>query len=484
MTTGVRQLAVLLVTTVQTLVVAQVLGPSGFGTYAIVIILSMMAAVCTPGFLAVAAREVPHFSALGDMDAVRRVTNHAFCGELAVAALWSVVAAVVAVAQGSKDILIYLGWVAASILPNRLLACYQLLAYRDKAFEFQSRCTLVVSLVTAALAIGLVSLIGVSAPLLAPVAGAIGGIIVARSRYRLDLRWRDLSAPELRRLARVGLPMAGLGVFSANNGLQRWGERWLLNVYLGAPQVGIYAFFGWITMAIYSLFGSVLQTVQPHVHELAARNIQQNIASILRASAIVTIAAAVTIGAAAAALPGLIDSLLPAYSGHRDILRLQLAATFVSCIYWVPAILMGTVRVNAQSRYLLFWALAVVASLFCSYLLLAAGFGLVSAAWGYLLSQLILAVATFDYLRRDLQLGRDDMLAYVRDMAWPLLNVFSALALLTWAESAVANHSSNIGDLVSALASGIAYLVLCAPSIILLERRTGFLRRPTGPQSD
>lgn len=484
MTTGFRQIAVLLVTTAQTLVVANVLGPSGFGTYAIVIVLSMMAAVCTPGLLAVATREVPHFSALGDMDAVRRVTNHAFCGELTVAGLWTMVAALVAMAQDSREILIYLGWVAASILPNRLLACYQLLAYRDKAFEFQSRCALVVALVTAVLAIGLVPYLGISAPLLAPVVGAIAGIIVARSRFQLDLRWRDLSAAELRRLARIGLPMAGLGVFSANNGLQRWGERWLLNAYLGAPQVGIYAFFGWITMAIYSLFGSVLQTVQPHVHELAARNIKQNIASILKASAIVTIAAAVTIGAAAAMLPSLIDSLLPAYSGHRDILWLQLAATFASCIYWVPAILMSTVRVNAQSRYLLFWALAVAASLFCSYMLLAAGFGLVSAAWGYLLSQLILAVATFDYLRRDLQLGRDNVAEYVNAIAWPMLNVASALALLAWAEAAIASRNPNIGELVLALSSGIAYLILCAPSIVLLERRTGFLRRSRGSQLD
>ncbi len=477
MATGLVQVAILLVTAIQTLIVARALGPSGFGTYAIVTILSLMAAACTPGFLAVATREIPHFSALGDQDAVCRVTNHAFCGELAVAGLWTMITALVAMIQGSREISIYLAWVAVSILPTRFLAFYQLRAYGDKNFIFMSRCSLVVSMVTAVLAIGLVPYLGVSAPLLAPTGGAIAGILVARTTFRLNLRFRDLSAIELRRLARIGLPMAGLAVFSANNGLQRWGERWLLNAYLGAPQVGIYAFFGWITMAVYSLFGSVLQTVQPHLHELTAKDIQQSIPSIFRASAIITIAAAVTIGAAAAVLPRLVDSLLPEYSGHRDVLLLQLAATFVSCIYWVPAILMSTVRVNAQTAYLLFWALAVGASLLCSYLLLISGFGLVSTAWGYLLSQLTLAVATYYYLRWDLQLRRANVALYVRDLAWPILNVAFALVLLVWMDSFIASLTSSIEELTLALLTGIIYLILCAPSIFWLERRTGFLRR-------
>lgn len=473
---GTRQVIGLVLVTLQTLFAARYLGPAGFGTFAIISVLSMMASVGNLGYLAAASRELPHYRATGDAAREKTTLNHTAIGELGIAVLWTLVILAVAAFQDNRDLQVFLALVALSVVPAKLLAIYQLMAYVDKDFELQSRASLIVSAVTAGLVIALVWKFNLYIVLLAPVVASSIGVLAYRHKYRIDLVPADLRRDEFLRLAKIGLPMTGLAVVSSNNGLQRWAERTLIASYAGTAALGIYAFFSWITMAMYSMFGGVLQALQPHVYELLSKELDDTEVGRYLIKPIWTIIALalLAIGGASVILPDIIALLLPEYLPGIPVLNVLLFATLIGCMYWIPGIMMSATRFDAQFFYFVAWCIAIAISVCVAVLMLRMDNGIMSLAVAYLVSQIILLALTFARLWRFLFPTARAFLSLLKELVVPVINVAIAVIVISMIGTRVIPATTAASDLLLIVAGkAIVFILLSIPTALILETKTG-----------
>jgi len=473
---GMRQLLVLGLTIGQSLYAAQYLGPQGFGTYGLVTILTLAAAIVTPGFLSAAARELPHHRSLGDEFQARAVVRHMVLGEMAMALLWTIVILVFALTREDPNLHLLLLIAAASVIPAKLASVYQVLAICDTAFAFQARVEVIRTVLTAVLVIGGISYLGLPLLLAAPIAGSLLAAVLYGRRYVLFDGLRQWRREEFVRLARIGLPMAGLNVVSGNAGAQRWLERLLIQQRLGTESVGLYTFASWVALQLLTMLGSIAQAIQPHLYDILARNmdVERVRHSLARPVWLMTMVAALFLGGTSCVLPYLIHALVPAYMPALPSLQVLQLGVFLSAAYWIPAIVLYSVRVNGQTYYFLIWTLAVALSAVVAWAALVGGHGLVWVAWGFVASQLLLLVLTFRRVSPWLFPGQGDMSDFLRSLALPLLNVVLALV--------VAHVSSSLwpvdgawSSAISALAAASIYVVLSVPAVLVMVRRSGLL---------
>lgn len=476
MAVGLRQVLVLGLTIGQNLYAAKFLGPQGFGTYALVTVLTLAAAVVTPGFLSAAARELPHYRSLGEKDREQAVLRHTLLGEMGVALLWTLAILSFALFQTDTTLQTLLLIAAASVIPAKLASFYQMLAICDKAFTFQARVEVLRTSLGALLIIGGVAHWGLPLLLAAPIVASVLAVLLYGRRYVLSWRWREARMEEFLRLGRIGLPMAGLNVVSGNAGAQRWIERLLIQQRLGTESVGLYSFAAWVAMQLLTLLGSVAQAIQPYLYDIMAKNLsdQQARQSLARPVWLMILVSALFMGAANCALPAFLAALLPDYLPALPALQVLLLGSFLSAVYWIPALILYSVRVNGQTYYFIAWCWAVLLSALVAWLALYYGGGLQWVAWGFLASQVLMTLLTFHRVRTKLFPRDGDFAAFLRSLGWPLLNVLLALLVAVGVGELWAPQGLWF-QLGLALAQALGFLLLCLPAMWLAVRHTGLL---------
>lgn len=476
-TLGGRQAVGLGLTVLQNIYAAKHLGPEGFGVYAIVTILSMMAAVGNLGYLGAAARELPHHRGLKDAAAAAAVLNHTATGELLIALIWTAAIVAAALLQQDGETLILLLLVAASVLPAKFAALYQVVAYAEKEFAIQSSIELGRTVVATSVVLILVPYWGVKAVLGAPVASSLFAVWLYRKHYCLNLDVRQIRKSELVRLAKIGLPVTGLNIVSGSAGLQRWCERTLIQVHLGTSSLGIYAFAAWVATQLLAIFGVVLQAIQPHIYELLSRDLDHVDVRryLLRPMRTIVLAAAFAVGALATTLPDVILALLPEYATSIAALQVLLAATFVSAASWLPAVVLNAARFNGQLFYLGAWTISVVVSIALAVVLLLTDGGLIGVAVGYLVSQVIVIVMLFRRLSTFLFPERGDLVSFFRDLFLPSVNVIAAVTVIHVLDQLAGGPSTGWVALAVAAAKGVGFTVLCTPMLVDMERQYGLV---------
>ncbi len=479
LTLGGAQVLVLGLTALQTLVAARHLGPQGFGVFALVVVLMTMAALGTPGFLGAAYRELPHLRSIGDTAAERRVFCHTVWGELGFASAWAAGIAAYALTRADAESTKLLLLAAGTVLPAKLYLLCQLRAYMEKDFRLQAGADMVRALVSATLVCSLVWTLDVRALLIAPLVANCAGVWRYRRHYHFDLGGSGrLQWAEFRRLARIGLPITGLNVVAGSTGLQNWGERLMLGGLVGTTAVGVYAFFGWIVLTVLGLFASLMQVLRPHLYELMSRefSVAERRRYLVLPTWAVSASAMIMLGGCAAVLPDLIRALLPQYAEGIAVMYLLLAATVASCMFWVPVIVINSARVDGQFSHFLTWCAAVLLSLAVDYLLLVAGAGLAGVACGYLLCQCIVLGMCMWRVKDHMFGGWRELAALFSSLALPAANAVAAALALIWLDpSTGAGLPSPAWPFLSAGIKGALFLVLCLPTLVVIERRTQIL---------
>ncbi len=474
----------MVVTAVQTLVAAGYLEPEGFGTFAIVSVAAMMASICGPGFIAAAYREVPHYQSIGDEEKVRIIINHVACGELVIAAAWSFAIAIFALAQGDAQSLPLLMIVAVSVIPSKLVSVYQLLAYRVKDFDLQSRVDMARAIITALLVIAFIWNLGIVIVLLAPiVANAVGAGLYAR-KYPLSPAPTQLLMVEFSRLAGIGLPLTGVNIVNSMSGLQRWAERVLIQVFVGTSALGVYALFSWVALSLMTLTGSVIQALQPHLYDVMSRTLSEKEIEtyLLRPMRALTVGGALLFGVCSVVLPDLVAAFLSPYAEGVLVMQCLLFAAYLNCVYWVPAIMIFSVRFDGLIYY--FWActIGVLISIISATALLYAGTGALAVAIGFALSQTVVGTLTVARLWRYLFPASSMASRFFSSLLGPLLNVVAAIIAVHFLSSLLNLPSEPIVFyLFAACGKGVAFLAICIPAIVMLERTTGIYREHIQP---
>jgi len=473
---GGRQAAGMFFSAIQTLIAARYLEPAGFGTFAIVSTAAMMASICGPGLLGAGFREVPHHQSLGNAKMAESVINHAAFGELAVAMAWAAGIAAFSVFQDNKQLLPMLMIVAISVVPAKIVGIFQLVAYREKNFDLQSKVDLSRAGITALLVIALIQPLGIYIVLLAPIlANLIGAALYAR-RYRLALNVRGLRVAEFARLARIGLPITGANIVNSMSGLQRWAERLLIHSFLGIAMLGVFAFANWIALTVMTLAGSIMQSIQPHIYDVMSRDLDEKEiqAYLLRPMWSFAIGGAILFGLCAATLPDLVAGFLAPYAIGIPIMQCLLFAAYLNCVFGIPTIMIYSVSFNGQSFAFLACSIGVLASIIGAATLMYFGMGAIAAAIGFVTSQLLVGALTlarvWKYLFPQFAVGR----YFFGSMIAPLMNIVVAIVVIHYCSSLSAPlPESWYFHVFVALIKGTAFLVLTIPATVALERKTG-----------
>jgi O-antigen/teichoic acid export membrane protein len=462
---------------VQNVYAAKHLGPEGFGVYAIVTILSMMAAVGNFGYLGAAARELPHYRSLDDDAAAAAVLNHTAIGELVIALIWTTVILCIALLQRDPETSLLLLLVAASVVPNKLAALYQVIAYAEKEFGVQSTIELGRTFLATILVLLLIPPIGIAAVLGAPVVSSLLAVWLYRRHFRLDLNLRGTNRSEFIRLAKIGLPVTGLNIVSGSAGVQRWAERSLIQLHLGTASLGMYAFSAWVVTQLLAIMGVVMQAVQPHVYELLSRDLDTEEVKryLLRPMRTIALCAALVVGLLVAMLPDIISAVLPEYAPGIPVLHVLLVATFCSAVSWLPSVVLYAARFNGQLYYLGAWTIAVAVSVVLAFVLLAMDGGLIGVAVGYLVSQVIVMVMVYRRLGSFLFPAGGDLSDFIRGLALPVANVAAAIAAVHIVDRIAGWPPVGTAGLLLAGAKGLGFTIFCTPTLLAMERRYGIL---------
>jgi O-antigen/teichoic acid export membrane protein len=368
--------------------------------------------------------------------------------------------------------------VAASVVPAKLAAIYQVFALCDKAFWLQARIELIRCCFVTALVLAGVQKGGLVAVLGAPVLGSLLVIFLYRRHYSLGLRGVKLRYAEFLRQARIGLPITGLNVVSGNAGLQRWLERVLIQSSFGTASLGVYAFAAWVASQLLAMLGAVAQAIQPHLYDLLAQELTSDEARrrLVRPTWLMSVAAAVFLGAVASVLPNAIEAIVPEYKSCLPALQVLIAATFLSAVFWIPALILYSVRLNGQGSYFVFWTAAVAISIAIAAVALAYGGGVIWVAWGYLVSQGVVLVLTFRRVAQLLFPEKGDAIDFVKSLFLPIVNAL--LAVL--ATQAISMPLDVMPDevwalLIMAAVKGALFCLLCLPTLYVIERRIGLM---------
>ena len=473
-----------MIAAIQTLIAANYLEPRGFGTFAIVSIAAMMASICGPGFLGAASREVPHYRSLGNEEKARSVINHVAYGELAVAVGWTAAIAIFSLVQDNTQLAPLLLIVAISVVPAKAIGVFQLLAYREKNFDLQSKVDLSRAVVTALLVISLIWVFGIYIVLLAPVVANLIGTALYARKYRLAFDVKALRMAEFTRLAGIGLPITGANIVNSMSGLQRWAERLLVHSFLGMSALGIYAFSNWIALTLMTLSGSIMQALQPHVYDVMSRGLdEKEIQSyLLRPMWVFAIGGALLFGFCAAMFPDLVAGFLAPYASGIPVMQCLLFAAYLNCIYWVPAIMIYAVSFNGQFYYFLICSIGVLVSVLAAAALLHAGMDALAVAIGFVLSQLLVGCLTFARVWQYLFPAPGAALRFFGSMVVPLLNVSIAIVAIHYYSGLLASLPGSWSvHLLAAAGKGMAFLAISIPAIALLERKTGIYREHLQP---
>jgi hypothetical protein len=157
-------------------------------------------------------------------------------------------------------------------------------------------------------------------------------------------------------------------------------------------------------------------------------------------------------------------------------LQVLIAATFLSAVFWIPALILYSVRLNGQASYFLFWTAAVAISIAIATVALAYGGGLIWVAWGYLASQGIVLALTFRQVAPLMFPEKGDAIDFVKGLFLPVLNVVVALLatqVVTIQPEVIS--SGVLALLVIAAVKGFLFFLLCLPTFYLIERRIGLV---------
>jgi O-antigen/teichoic acid export membrane protein len=377
---GLRVWNVLLALTT-TYVTAGVLGHRGFGVLAAVALIPQLAVYGSAGWEYAITRELPHLRAAGEHERAERARATAFTAELGVTLLWMIAAAGAALWVESADARLALLLGAISLAVGKLTRLFVIDAFVEKDFRIQARVGMIVAVATAAFQILAAWRYGPIAAFGGMVAANAIGVAVYWAVRGLRLR-PQLDGPELRRLTRIGLPMAVLALLSGTTGATAYIERTFIGGFAGVAILGLYAFGMSVNNYLIAFVGDFSRTYQPHLLEALARpaDRRQLHTWTSKPALGVSLLAAAVGSVILAVMPLVIRTVLPAYEPVIAVLPVLMIAGLANCLTYVPGMLLNSSFANRQSFYTALWAAGTAAYAVLLWAGLRAGGGLMAAA--------------------------------------------------------------------------------------------------------
>ncbi|MBI4596972.1 MAG: hypothetical protein HY737_01040 [Candidatus Omnitrophica bacterium] len=459
-----RRVWSLILSIVTSYVVARALGPSQYGALAIWTLIPSLALFGGVGWDQAARRELSHLRGRGDLEAARRVRNTVYVAELALASCWAVVAIVVAVIVPRWSMRCGVLVSAAGMIIAKLNQLYVLDAFVEKNFPLQAKVEATVATVGAALKMAAAAFFGALGTLTSTVLATLFGVWLYSRSQRLCLT-PSIDWAELKRLTRIGWPLALATLLSSTSGLMIYLQRSLIGSLGGMEMLGLVVFASSLVTMLISFLGDCLQAYQPHLLEALGKtpSREEIVAWMVKPSVALAYGTAIVGSCLLALLPGLITLCLPRYAALIPWLPLFFMEAFLWCVATLPATFLASAFANQQWYYMRIWAVAVALFGAALWVMLRRGWGLAAAPVAGIVAALAVAALTvwkaYAYYIDDWRIA----LAHLTEQLLPLLYV---LAVHAGAYGLMAAGRLTVWWLIP-----LTVAVSCAPLLWLAERR-------------
>jgi len=420
-----RRITNLFIGLLQAYFTVRFLGPENYGVLAIIGMVPMIAGYLNLGWLSVVMREIPHYRGVGDVEAEIRLRNNAFSVELLMTAVCVVVSLTIAlfyVYLNRWDIALLLILAAVALIPQKLLSLYNVRNFYEKDFRLQTKVDVYRQLVASVLIIGTVWKYGIYSVLIVPILADILCVFYYRTQTSLNFTF-SLQKPELKRMTKIGIPLAITTLLSSEGGVLKMIERTLLAMYVPLKAVGYYAFAAKICGYFMQLLQDATSAFQPHLYENLGRenSIRVKQQFILKPTRILFYAFGIFMGSALFVLPSVIAIILPRYIESILIMKILLIANYITHVTAVNRIILYSVVMNKQVYYSLIWAVTIVVFSICSYMAVLNGYGATGIAISLLISYTTLNILTFCKTFPFYLKGKKDYLLLVMEMIIPIM---------------------------------------------------------------
>ena len=373
--------------------VARLLGPAQFGLLAIFMLIPSLATYGSLGWDQGVMRELLHFQGRGDIHAAQRARATAYTAELILAGVW--VAVILAIAWGFiRDPTARTGLLlgAGGVLVAKLTQLCLVNAIVAKDFTLQVRAGMASATAGAMLKVAAAWWFGVVAVFAGMLAAELLGLWVYwRARpLRFPL---TLNASELRRLTRIGVPLALLTLLSGTTALTAYLSRSILGGLAGFEVLGLYVFASGLGCYLTGFVRDGIAAYRPHLLEGLANASDRAAVFQLMAKPAVTVAYATAVGGSCmlAFLPAFINLTLPRFVPIIPLLPVFFFGAFLTCVVHLPGLLLSSAFANQQAFYTKCWAAAVGVSAALLWTFTRWGWGLTGAAWASLALPLCVA---------------------------------------------------------------------------------------------
>jgi lipopolysaccharide exporter len=395
---SVARVAVLALSVLQSIILAKLLGPIGFGEVTLFSLILTYANLTGFGFDAVAAREIPGYAISGNQEAIERVINHSLSIEITFRLVISLIVMLIGFIWFSGTLRIGMILIGPVLVAQRLSSIYSAIQNSLKSFAALGRATMISGFLLACLTIVLVKFTGVYTRLIAVLfTEAIVAYYLSRKmsfKFRLIFRggrfWEML---------KIGLPFVALNLVYF---LWRASDRTLVAKFMDFRTLGIYSFAVSCVQLLLTFVTDFNSVLQPFMYERISKNSNaQGIFPLIRKPTIFyAYLTPIVICFFWVLYPPVLKVIMPDYMDSVPVFRILLFQLYIVNISTAINYLIRSSEINKQSWLVMSYGGAAIVSYLSIMLFWRMGFGTVAAVYGVLLGNIVPVIANFGLAQR------------------------------------------------------------------------------------
>jgi O-antigen/teichoic acid export membrane protein len=422
------RIAVLGLSVLQSIILAKLLGPHGFGEVALFNLILTYVNLTGLGFDSVAAREIPGYAINGRQEAIEQVVNHSLSIELTLRLIISLLVMLVGLVCYRGTLRIGIVLIAPVLVVQRLSMIYFSFQNSLKSFATMGRATMISGALLAFLTIALVKFTGVYTKLLATlVTEAIVAYYLTRNmtfKFKLTLRGGRFTE-----MLKMGLPFVALSLVYF---LWRASDRTLVAKFMDLRTLGIYSFAVYCVQLLMTFLRDFNGVLQPFIYERISQ--ESNPGDILplikKPTVFYAYLTPILICFLWVLYPPVLKLIMPKYMDSVPIFRICLFQIYIVNISTAINYLMRSSEINKQSWLVMSYGGAAIVSYASILLFWRMGFGTAAAVYGILLSNIVPVVANFGLAQRYYLEKSQARLKYYASILLPIVYAAAYLFLI------------------------------------------------------
>lgn len=422
------RISVLGLSVLQSLILAKLLGPNGFGEVSLFALILTYVNLTGFGFDSVAAREIPGYAVSGKQKAIEHVINNSITIEITLRMVISLMVMLIGIIWFSGTMRIGMILIAPALVVQRFSAIYYSMQNSLKGFAALGRATMISGFLIAVLTILLVKFTGVYTKLLATfVTEAIVAYYLAKKmsfKFRLTFR-----GGRFREMLIMGLPFVALNLVYY---LWQASDRTLVAKFMDLRTLGIYSFAVYCVQLLLTFLTDFNAVLQPFMYERISKECSpRDIFPIIKKPTIFyAYLTPIVICFLWVLYPPVLKVLLPDYLDSVPVFRLLVFQLYIVNISIAINSLIRSSEINKQSWLVVSYAGAAIVSYVLILFFWRMGFGTLSAVWGVLFSNIVPVVANFWMAQRYYLKNSSLRLKYYASILLPIVYAATYLFLI------------------------------------------------------